>query len=345
MDQLKIGVVGCGYWGPKLIRNFHELPETRVEMVADLDEERLARIQTTFPAVRVTTDFFELLDSEIDAVVVATPVSTHFALARAALLQGKHVLVEKPLASTVEQAEELVEIARTRDLRLMVGHVFEYNPAVEFIRDYIASGELGDIFYVDAVRATLGLFQKDTNVIWDLAPHDFSILRYILDAEPQAVSARGEAYIQPGIHDVAYITADFPQSIRAFIRVSWLEPQKQRKMTIVGSSKMLVYDDVEPIEKIKIFDLGVELPLGDQLGAGQLKYRFGDIHCPRVRSEEPLNAECRHFADAIRHGTTPRSSGEVGVRVVELLQAADQSLRNEGTLVPTGFAVRVPVLS
>lgn len=332
MKQLSIGVIGCGYWGPKIIRNFHELPETTVAMVADLDEVKLKRIGLTFPSVHTTTDMRELLNSDVDAVVVATPVSTHFEIAREALLHDKHVLVEKPLTASSWQARELVGLAQQRDRRLMVGHVFEYNPAVRMLREIIASGELGDIYYIDMIRATLGLFQRDINVIWDLAPHDFSILRYILNREPISVSARGESYIQPSIHDVAYISVNFTGAVQAHIRVSWLEPRKQRRITIVGSRKMLVYDDVEPVEKIKIYDMGVELPNADQLGGGQLRYRYGDILSPRVAAVEPLQEECRHFADAIQAGTDPISSGEVGLKVVELLELADQSLHRHGQL-------------
>lgn len=334
MDQLRIGVIGCGYWGPKLIRNFHELPETRVAMVADLDETKLRRIGLTFPAVHTTTDMHELLTSEVEAVVVATPVSTHFEIAREALRHDKHVLVEKPLTATSGQGRELIELARQRDRRLMVGHVFEYNPAVRMVRDIVARGDLGDIYYIDMIRATLGLFQRDINVMWDLAPHDLSILRFILNQDPCSVSARGEAYIQPGIHDVAYISVNYPDAIQAHIRVSWLEPQKQRRITIVGSRKMLVYDDVEPVEKIKIYDMGVEWPAGDALGGGQLKYRYGDIQSPRVASAEPLQEECRHFAEAIRQGVNPQSSGDVGLKIVEVLELADRSLQHQGEVIP-----------
>lgn len=331
MEQLKIGVIGTGYWGPKLVRNFHELSETSVSMVADLDEAKLQRLQLAFPSVQITSDYRQLLASDVQAVAIATPVSTHFRLAREALLSGKHVLVEKPLTASSSEAEELLELAEERDLRLMVGHVFEYHPAVETIRDLISSGELGDIYYVDLVRATLGLFQRDINVIWDLAPHDFSILLYILRMEPESVSASGEAYVQPGIHDVAYITANFPRGIQAHIRVSWLEPRKTRRITIVGSRKMLVYDDVEPVEKIKIFDMGVDCPTGDTFGAGQIKYRYGDIVSPRLSPIEPLQEECRHFAYSILLRTEPRSNGRVGLNVVRLLEMADRSL-HDGSL-------------
>jgi predicted dehydrogenase len=338
MQQINVGVIGSGYWGPKIIRNFHELAETNVTMVADLDEVKLRRIGLTFPSVRTTTSAQELLNSDVDAVVVATPVSTHYEIAREALMHDKHVLVEKPLTGSTWQARELVELARQRDLRLMVGHVFEYNPAVRMLKEIIASGELGEIYYIDMIRATLGLFQKDINVIWDLAPHDFSILRYILGTDPISVSARGEAYIQPSIHDVAYISVNFPEQVQAHIRVSWLEPRKQRRLTIVGSQKMLVYDDVEPVEKIKIYDMGVEMPNGDQLGGGQLRYRYGDIQSPRVDAIEPLQEECRHFAASIREGTDPISSGEVGLKIVEMLELADRSLHSHGEMFEVAAA-------
>ena len=340
MDYVRVGVIGCGYWGPKLIRNFHELTETSVVMVSDLDEVKLRNIQMTFPSIQVTDNYHQLLASDIDAVVVATPVSTHFRIAQDALLSGKHVLVEKPITNSSSDAYQLVELAKERNLILMVGHVFEYSPAVRLLRDLIKQGELGEIYYLDLIRATLGLFQRDINVIWDLAPHDFSILRFILGEDPISVSAGGEAYIQPGIHDVAYIRAIFPRSIQAHIRVSWLEPRKQRRLTIVGSRKMLVYDDVESVEKIKLFDMGVEWSDPDKFGAGQLRYRYGDIIAPHVSALEPLQEECRQFAASIRTGAAPTSDGLVGARVVELLEAADRSLRNFGTvseLAPRGI--------
>ena len=334
MKVVRVGIIGSGYWGPKLIRNFHELESAEVAAVADLDPDRLQGVKQTFPTVEITRNYQDLFCDDIHAVVVATPVSTHFRIAEEALHHGKHVLVEKPLADSVLGAGSLVELAQTRDLRLMVGHVFEYNPAVERLRDLVQQGDLGEILYVDAVRATLGLFQKDTNVIWDLAPHDFSILKFILGADPISVSARGEAYVQKDIHDIAYITAMFPGSVQAHIRVSWLEPRKQRHMTIVGSKKMAVYDDVEPVEKLKIYDVGVDFAPGDPLGAGQLRYRFGDIVSPRLSQVEPLQAECRHFIESIQAGTEPRSSGRVGLDIVRMLEMANESLLRDGISQP-----------
>lgn len=332
-ETLGVGIIGSGYWGPKVIRNFHEAPNTRVSMVADLDQERLDRIGDTFPSIALTTNFEDFRNADVDAVVIATPVSTHYTIARWALEAGMHVLVEKPLAHGVEHAEHLAELATHRQRTLMVGHVFEYNPAVECLRELVQNGALGEIMYVDMIRATLGLFQRDTNVIWDLAPHDFSILRFVLGADPKWISAQGTSYIRQGIEDVAYITAEYPEGIRAHIRVSWLEPRKQRQMMIVGSKQMVVYDDTEPVEKIRIFDVGVDREPGDLTGAGKLTYRYGDIHSPRLPQIEPLQAECRHFADSILEGTVPRSGPEDGVNVVRALSAAHESLRKNGQRV------------
>lgn len=333
MSSVRIGIVGSGYWGPKLIRNFHEAPHTQVVAVADLNKRELEAIHQTFPRVETTTNYRDLFDDQIHAIVVATPVSTHYNIAKEALEAGKHVLVEKPLAASSHDAHDLVRLSEQNALRLMVGHVFEYNPAVEYLRTLIQSGDLGDILYIDAVRATLGLFQRDINVIWDLAPHDFSILRFLLGTNPVSISARGAAYVRPNIHDVAYITANFPDSVQAHIRVSWLEPQKKRHMTIVGTRKMVVYDDVEPVEKLKIFDVGVDFDAGDPYGAGQLRYRYGDITSPRLPQIEPLQAECRHFIESIRNDVEPRSGGQDGFEVVRCLEIADRSLRRNGEFI------------
>ena len=330
---VKVGVAGGGYWGPKLLRNLNDAPNTELAWFADLDQSRLDSVSQSYPSVKVTRDYNDLLKSDIDAIVIATPVSTHFKIAQDSLFAGKHVFVEKPLADSTENATTLTDLAEKSDLRLMVGHVFEYNPAVELLRNLIQTGELGDILYIDAVRATLGLFQRDINVIWDLAPHDFSILRYILGADPISVSAVGESYIRDGIEDVAYISAVYPEKILAHIRVSWLEPRKQRHMTVVGSKKMVLYDDAEPVEKIKVFDVGVEFEDGDPSGAGQLRYRYGDISSPRIDSIEPLQAEIRHFIESIRNGTEPRSGKADGLEVVRCLESSNLSLKNGGSTV------------
>ena len=326
-----VGVVGCGYWGPKLIRNFQSIPGADLRIVADLRSDRLEHIQGLYPSIRTTSDYAELLDSDIEAVAIATPVSRHFEMARTALLHGKHVLVEKPLTRSQSEADELVRLADERQRTLMVGHTFEYNPAVEYLKGYIESGELGDVYYINATRVNLGIFQQDINVIWDLAPHDVSIILYLLGIRPSSVSARGAAYVQPGIEDVAYVTVTFPNGVMADVRVSWLDPCKIRRLTVVGSKKMIVYDDVEPNEKIKIYDKGVDRPpYSDTMEEFRLSYRYGDITTPAISTSEPLEIECRHFLECIRSGQAPRSNGRVGREVVRILEGAQRSLDSGG---------------
>jgi predicted dehydrogenase len=332
--MLKVGVVGCGYWGPKLARNFHELPDTELEWVCDFAQDRLDHLTSLYPTVKATRDYRELLDSDVDAITIATPVSTHYRLTLEALRAGKHVLVEKPMAASVEEAEEVVAEAEQRRLTLMVGHTFEYNPAVEAVREIIASGELGEIYYVNGTRVNLGLFQSDINVVWDLAPHDISMLLFILGLDPEAVSARGAVYVQrqKGIHDVAYVTLYFPNGVLADVRVSWLDPCKIRHYTVVGSEKMLVYDDIATEEKILIYDKGVEVPpYSDTEEEFHLSYRYGDVVPYPVSWVEPLRVECQHFCDCIRAEQQPRSSGRVGLKVVKVLEATQRSLMNGGT--------------
>ena len=329
--NISVGVVGCGYWGPKLVRNFQAIPGANLQIVADLRRDRLDHIRGLYPSVTTTTEYAELLATSIDAVVVATPVSSHFRLAREALLHDKHVLVEKPLTHSSEEARELIALAQERRRVLMVGHTFEYNPAVEYLKDFIASGNLGRVYYINATRVNLGIFQKDINVIWDLAPHDVSILLYILGLKPDQVSARGAAYVQQHIVDVAYVTLSFATGIMADIRVSWLDPCKIRRITVVGSKKMIVYDDVEPTEKIKIYDKGVDTPpYSDTMEEFRLSYRYGDITTPAISNAEPLELECRHFLDCVRHGRVPRSNAHVGLQVVSILEVAQRSLENGG---------------
>lgn len=329
--QVKVGVLGAGYWGPKLIRNFQEIPSADMAIVCDLREDRLAHIRELYPTTRVTTDYRDVLRSDVEAVAVATPIPTHHRLAKEALLAGKHVLVEKPLTANSEEAEDLVNLAEQRGLTLMVGHTFEYNPAVEYLRNLIANGELGRIYYINATRVNLGIFQPDINVVWDLAPHDVSILTFILGMLPVNVSARGAAYVRPKIHDVAYLTLHFPNEVMADIRVSWLDPCKIRRITVVGSKKMVVYDDVEPTEKIKIYDKGVDVPpYSDTLEEFHLSYRYGDITTPAIPNVEPLRVECEHFLHCIRTGERPRSDGRDGLEVVRILEAATRSLLNGG---------------
>jgi predicted dehydrogenase len=328
-----VGVIGCGYWGPKLARNFHDVPDVALQWVSDLRQDRLDHLVGLYPQVQATRDYRDLLASDIDAVVIATPVSTHHCLALEALRAGKHVLVEKPIAASMAEAEKIVAEGERQGRVVMVGHTFEYNPAVEAVKELIASGDLGDIYYINGTRVNLGLFQPDINVVWDLAPHDVSILCFVLGMEPEMVSARGGAYVQrkKGIHDVAYLTFYFPNGVLADVRVSWLDPCKIRQYTVVGSEKMLVYDDIDPEDKILIYDKGVEVPpYSDTEEEFHLSYRYGDVVSYPVAWVEPLRAECQHFVDCIREGKEPRSSGRVGLKVVKVLEATQRSLLNGG---------------
>jgi predicted dehydrogenase len=314
-------------------------------MVADLDERRILAIQAQHPGIRTTTNYHDLLTSpDVDAIAIATPVSTHARLAAEALQAGKHVLVEKPLAATSAEGEDLIRLAKEHDRVLMVGHTFLYNPAVRALRDLAQSGSLGEIFYVHTQRLNLGLFQRDINVIWDLAPHDISILMYVLGESPIAVSASGAAYVRPGIEDVAYVHLAFPSRVRATAHVSWLDPNKVRRITVVGSKKMAVYDDVETLEKIRVYDKGVDAPPPTtSFGEFQLSYRYGDIMIPHIPGTEPLRLECEHFLDCIQNGRTPLSDGRQGVDVIRILETAQAALKTSTMLdVPTRATVGAP---
>ena len=327
MDPINVGVIGCGYWGPNLIRNFVELPSAKLVAVADLRAERREYIKSRYPGVETTDDYRNLFSMSLDAVVVATPPPTHFPIARACLEHDLHVMVEKPLTLSSEEALALIELARERGLTLMVGHTFEYNAAVRTLKDLIDSGELGDIQYVDAVRVNLGLYQRDLDVVWDLAPHDISILLYLLDSDPVLVSALGADCIFRGKHDIVYLNLEFASRVLAHVRLSWLDPCKVRRITVVGSRKMVVYDDVENLEKIRIYDKGVDAPpYTDTYGDFQCSYRYGDVVIPNIRFVEPLRVECEHFVNCITEGTKPLTCGWNGLKVVRVLEAAERSL-------------------
>ena len=329
MDKIKVGVIGAGYWGPNLIRNFVELQNSELVGVADLKEERLRHIKSSYPSVTVTSNYHDLFDMGVEAVVVATPPTTHYEFAKECLQEGRHVLVEKPITLRSEDAEDLLEISKRNDLVLMAGHTFEYNAAVRALKDLIASGELGEIYYVDAARLNLELFQNGLNVLWDLAPHDISILTYILGIEPVSVSAQGMRCVFNNVHDVVYINMVFPGRLLAHIHVSWLDPCKVRRVTVVGSKKMVVYNDIEALEKIKIYDKGVDKPdYTDSYHDFQFSYRYGDVRIPNIRFTEPLRCECQDFLDSIANHTTPIASGESGLKVVRILEAAQRSLMN-----------------
>jgi predicted dehydrogenase len=331
---MNVGVIGYGYWGPKLVRNFSEIEDCRLSYVADRSTEALARVHAHYPTVRTTTYLEDLLASDVDAVVVATPIRTHYTVAEAALLAGKHVMVEKPLTASVSEAEALVQLADRAGLTLMVGHTFQYNAAINALREIVASGELGEVFYVDAARLNLGLFQKDINVLWDLAPHDISILSHVLQHDPIAVSARGSWSITPGVEDVAYVELRFPGDLLAHLHLSWLDPCKVRRVTLVGSKKMVVCDDVQDVEKIRIYDKGVERRHEtDQFREFPLTYRYGGIAIPHVPVHEPLRRQCEHFLECARSNTRPLSDGRSGLNVVRVLESAEFSLRNGGVRV------------
>ncbi|NOY86855.1 MAG: Gfo/Idh/MocA family oxidoreductase [Deltaproteobacteria bacterium] len=332
---LNIGVVGCGYWGPNLIRNFHSQEGCRVKTICDLDENRLAHLANLYPGVGTTTDLDEVVnDPEIDAVAVATAVDLHFPLARRSLLAGKHTFVEKPMTSSSAHSRELVDLADSRGLTLMTGHTFIYSAPVRRIKEIVDSGELGEIYYISSRRLNLGLFQKDINVTWDLAPHDISIILYVFGSPPLSVNCQGRAHINPGIEDVTNLSLNFENGGFATIHSSWLDPNKVREMVFVGSKKMLIYDDTEPLEKIKIYDKRVEAPPHyDDFAGFQYAYHYGDMLAPYIQQTEPLKVETRHFLDCIETGETPMSSGRDGHYVVQILEAASRSLKENGAAV------------
>ena len=329
MNKTKVGIIGYGYWGPNLARNFYEIPSSDLVAVADLKEERLKQCQTKYPQAKVTKEYSDLFGMGLDAVVVSTPPVTHFPIAKDCLEHNLHVLVEKPMTLNSQQAEELIALAKSKGLTLMVGHTFEYNSAVHALKKYIDSGELGEIYYVDAARLNLGLFQRDSNVLWDLAPHDISILLYLLGQNPISVGAQGMSCVSDGVYDVAYLNLVFPNNISANIHVSWLDPCKVRRITVVGSKKMAVYNDVEMEQKIRIYDKGVDVPeYTNGFGEFHYNYRSGDITIPKIQFVEPLRSECQHLIDCIVNQTEPVSSGQSGLRVIKILETAERSMAN-----------------
>jgi predicted dehydrogenase len=330
---VRAAVVGLGYWGPNLVRNLHELPDAELVAVCDLREDALAKVRLRYPAVRTTTRFENLLaDDSIEALVFATPVSTHFPLAAAALRAGKHVFVEKPLAVSSAEVTGLIELADAHERVLMPGHTFIYSPPVNTIRDMIASDELGEVYFISTSRVNLGLHQPDVSVAWDLGPHDFSILRYWLGQSPSHLSALSRSCVIPGTPDVAFINMEFGSGTIAHVELSWLAPSKLRRTTVVGSEKMVVYDDVST-EPVRVFDSGVMLRDPQTFGEFRLSYRTGDIISKQVDVTEPLLLELADFCEAIRLGTVPRSSREVGLDVVRMIEAVDSSLSANGARV------------
>jgi predicted dehydrogenase len=329
---INVGVVGCGYWGPNLIRNFRALNECRMKVMCDTSEARLAHLHSIYPEVERETSFEAMLKrTDIDAIAVATSVRLHHPMARAALLAGKHVLIEKPMAYSLGECDELIAIAKERGLILMVGHTFLYSAAVRKIKEIVDHHDIGDLRYISARRLNLGLFQKDINVTWDLAPHDISIILYIMQELPYSVNCRGGAHVTNGIEDVTSMTMHFSNQRSAIIHSSWHDPRKIREMTIVGSKRMIVYDDISTQEKIKIFDVRVERPPHyDTFAEFHYAYHYGDTYSPYLKQDEPLRTECQHFLDCIENRTIPITSGDAGREVVRILEASSASLREHG---------------
>lgn len=333
--MINVGVIGYGYWGPNLVRNFMAASGSAVARVCDLREERLAPLRKVYPGLKTCSQPEELVnDPAIDAVVIATPVSSHFDLALAALRAGKHVLVEKPLATKSNHARQLIDEAAQRDLVLMVDHTFVYTDAVRKIRELIATGALGEIYYYDAVRVNLGLFQHDVNVVWDLAIHDLSIMDYVLPEKPVAISATGISHIPGQPENVAYITLFFAGAQIAHVHVNWLTPVKVRHTLIGGSEKMILYDDLDPSEKLKVYDKGINVtPRQEDVYKMLVSYRSGDMWAPRLDNTEALQTEALHFIDCVEHGRQPDTDGAAGLRMVSMIEAAETSLHDRGRLI------------
>ena len=333
---IAIGIAGYGYWGPNLARNFSALPSARLSAVCDLNTERLEHMRKIYPSVDAYTDFDEMLrDADLDAVAIATPLKTHYALAKACLSAGKHVLLEKPMAATSEQCKELNELAKLAGLTLMVGHTYLFSDPVRKIAEIIRSGDIGELRYINCQRLNLGLFKQDINVAWDLAPHDISIILHVMGESPLVVNCQGNAHINPEVEDVTNLSLTFRGKRFATVQSSWLEPRKVRQMTFVGTRKMIVYDDLQPLEKIRIYDVRVECPPHyDSFAEFHYSYHYGDCYIPHIGQSEPLSKMCAHFLQCLEDGAVPDSCGAKGLEIVRILEASTESLRSQGSPVP-----------
>jgi predicted dehydrogenase len=332
-NVIRVGVIGYGYWGPNVVRNFHGLPNSKLIGVCDKSPTAIARVLDSYPGIEVTSNARDVFTSKvIDAVAIVTPVATHYELARLCLENGKHVFVEKPFTATVAQAEELIDLAEQKHLKIMVDHTFLFTGAVRKMKELIAQKVLGSLYYYDSVRVNLGLFQHDVNVIWDLAPHDFSVMDYLIEERPVAIAASGAAHLN-GLEDMAYITIYFPNNIIAHISVNWLSPVKVRTTLIGGEQRMLVWNDLVVDEKIKIYDKGVSVTGEQSLYNLLVSYRSGDMWAPRIDQTEALRVEAEYFVDCILHDKRPFNDGQAGLHVVQLLEAANLSLRKRGQLI------------
>ena len=333
--MINTAVIGCGYWGPNLIRNLNTLPDVKVKSICDKDKNRLKYLKNMYTNVVTTTRYEDIInDKDITAVMIATPVSQHYEIAVKCIESKKHIFIEKPMAASVKQCEELIDLADNKGVVLMVGHTFIYSSPVRRIKRIIEDGDIGDILYISSRRLNLGLFRKDINVTWDLAPHDISIILYLMRKEPISVNCQGKHHVNEGIEDVTCISMDFENGGFAIIQSSWLDPNKVREMIIVGSKRMILYDDNQPLEKIKIYDKRVEIPPHyDTYAEFQYSYHYGDIYAPYIKQVEPLKTECQHFIDCVKSGDVPETSGENGLQVVKILEAATESLRNNGNRI------------
>lgn len=331
MNRIPVGVIGCGYWGPNLIRNFTSCPLTELTTVCDASPARLESIRRTQGHLKLVASVDELLEQNLQAVAIATPVSTHFALAERCLEAGLHVLIEKPLAATAREARALLDLAERRGRVLMVDHTYLFSNAVRRIKELVDQGELGDLYYVDSIRINLGLFQRDVNVVWDLAPHDLSIVDHVLGSQARSISAWGCAHADPNIEDIAYVNVDYADHMLANFHVNWLSPVKVRQIIFAGSRKSLIFNELNTAEPIKVYDRGIELGVGpEERHKLMVSYRSGDIWSPQVEAGEALQGVVTHFAECIRDEKAPLSDGNLGLRVVQLLEAATRSIKAQG---------------
>ena len=341
---INVGVVGCGYWGPNWVRNLSSLPGCRLKSVCDADAARLSHMRSLYPSVETHLDFEEFLaDSSLDAIVIATGARLHHKMGMASLLSGRHTCIEKPMAMSSGDSEELTRIAREKSLVLMAGHTFLYSPVVRRIKEIVDSGDLGDIRYISARRLNLGIFQRDINVAWDLAPHDLSIILHLMGEQPLSVNCQGSANVFPGNHDITSMWLEFPENRSAMVQSSWLDPRKTREMTIVGSRKMIVYDDLPNQDKVRIYDARVDGPRHyDSFAEFHYAYHYGEVVTPYIEQDEPLKLEAQHFIDSIRKGVEPLTNGDHSTQIVRILEAATQSLAQRGASIPLAAAAKLP---
>lgn len=336
MKEIKVGVIGCGYWGPNLVRNFNENFHTDIKYICDHTKERLERMRVRYPAAVTTSSYKDLLrDDNLDVVAVATPVHTHFSLAKEALDAGKHLFIEKPFTSTVREAEKLIETAKKKNLTIFVDHTFIHTGAIKKIKEVLSAGEIGDLYYFDSVRVNLGLFQSDVNVVWDLAPHDLAIMDYLISQTPKSIVAVGASHTGSGKEDIAYLTVNFAGGLIAHFHLNWMSPVKIRRIIIGGSRKMVVFDDLDPAEKVKIYDKGITLGGRDKKAFYKniIQYRIGDMYAPKIDNTEALKVAVDHLVDCITNKKDPVTGGEAGLRVVRVIEAAGKSLKKGGAKV------------